>query len=315
VIRTRKAGFIAAAGLAACLLLPGHAAAQYRGRVVVGAGFYRPFYYRPYYYRPFFYPYVYSPFYFGFGAFYDGFYSAWYPYGPYPYYPYPGYYSGGWSSARIEVKPREAQVYLDGYYVGIVDQFDGVFQRLDIPPGEHELTVYLPGYHTMRERTFFRPGHGYHFKEALQPLPPGAPPEPKPQPEPRPAAPGGPEPYRGGDPNAPGPYRQPAAPPQGRPLPPPGRGGERGAEFGTLNLRVQPPDAVVVIDGERWDSPEGGSRLVVQLPAGPHRIEVRRDGFRTYTQTIQIRAGEQQTLNVSLPQSFILNPSSFLLNP
>ena len=61
----------------------------------------------------------------------------------------PGYYYGGaWASARLEVKPRDAQVFVDGYYVGVVDQFDGVFQRLDLPTGEHEVVVYLPGYRT-----------------------------------------------------------------------------------------------------------------------------------------------------------------------
>ena len=59
-------------------------------------------------------------------------------------------------------------------------------------------------------------------------------------------------------------------------------------------------DAVVIIDGERWDSPEGGSRLVVQLSGGSHRIEVRKQGFRTYTSTVQIRPGETQSLNISL---------------
>ena len=84
--------------------------------------------------------------------------------------------------------------------------------------------------------------------------------------------------------------------------PPPRAPQNRGGEFGTLNLRVQPEDAIVTIDGDRWDSPQGGSRLVVQLTPGTHRIEVRKDGFRTYTSTIQIRPGESQTLNVSLPQ-------------
>jgi len=82
-------------------------------------------------------------------------------------------------------------------------------------------------------------------------------------------------------------------------------GDDRRAEsagFGTLNLRVQPGDATVQIDGERWDSPEGGSRLVVQLAAGPHRIDVRKDGYRPYSTTIQIRPGEPQTINVSLPR-------------
>jgi len=201
------------------------------------------------------------------------------------------------------VKPRDAQVYLDGYYAGVVDQFDGVFQRLDIPPGEHELVVYMPGYHSIRERTLFRPGQSYHFKDVLQPLPPGAPPEPKPQPDPN-ARPGGPGGYgpRG---YAPGPYGPPPPPPPSGGAPrmePPPRGSQnRGGEFGTLNLRVQPEDASVTIDGERWDSPQGGSRLAVQLAPGSHRIEVRKDGFRTYSSTVQIRPGEQQNLNISLP--------------
>jgi hypothetical protein len=81
------------------------------------------------------------------------------------------------------------------------------------------------------------------------------------------------------------------------------RRGAESRDFGTLNIRVQPADAVVVIDGERWESPEGGSRLVVQLSAGPHRVEVRKDGFKPYSSTVQIHAGEPQSLNVSLPSA------------
>jgi hypothetical protein len=83
------------------------------------------------------------------------------------------------------------------------------------------------------------------------------------------------------------------------PVPP--RSPQNRGELGTLNLRVQPEDAIVTIDGERWDSPQGGSRLVVQLAPGVHRIEVRKDGFRTYTSTVQILPGQPQTINVSLP--------------
>lgn len=245
------------------------------------------------YYRPY-------PF---FGAFYSPFYSPfWYPY--YAAYPYPYYWGPGWPSARIEVKPRNAQVFLDGYYVGVVDSFDGIFQRLDVPAGEHELSVYLPGYRTYRQKTLFRPGEGYHFKAILEPLAAGTPEEPAPEPSSRPdpytrAA----DPYAGRDP-----YRQPPDPDEprdpGRTMPLPDRPrGEARVEaggFGTLNLRVQPVDAVVMIDGERWDSPEGGSRLSVQLSGGSHRVEVRKDGFKTYTSTVTIRAGEAQALNISL---------------
>jgi hypothetical protein len=322
-----KTRVLACAGMSAMLLWPASASAQHghpgpaHGHVVVSAGFYYPYYYHPYVY-PF-----YSPFYFGFGAFYNSVYG-WYPYYagyPAPYPPY--YYSGYWASARIEVKPRDAQVYLDGYYVGVVDQFDGVFQRLDIPPGQHELTVYMPGFHTITERTLFRSGQTYHFKETLQALPAGSTPEPKPQPDPNAVQQNAPPPPYGQQPlygQPPPPYGQPPPaygqpPPYGQepypqqPPPPPAQGGEprmepvpprspqnRG-ELGTLNLRVQPEDAIVTIDGERWDSPQGGSRLVVQLAPGAHRIEVRKDGFRTYTSTVQILPGQPQTINVSLP--------------
>src|SRR5438105_2161674 len=313
-----RAALLVCACITAVILWPVDAAAQRRGRppvrttrtaVVVGGGFYRPYYVSPYFYNPFWFG-------VGFGTFYDPFFAGWYPlYAQYPYAPYgyPGYYSrGAWASARLEIKPREAQVYLDGYFVGIVDQFDGVFQRLDIPAGEHELTVYQPGYRSYRERALFRPGQGYHFKAILEPLAAGAPPEPKPQPSAAPAGPNGPggrDPY-GRDPYARGPYREPPPPPEsGQTPPPPDRPGDRRGEsrrpdaggFGTVNIRVQPADAIITIDGERWDSPEGGSRLVVELAAGPHRIEARKDGFRPYSSTIQVRPGETQALNISLP--------------
>jgi hypothetical protein len=316
-VKSTRLMIVFCACLAAGALWPADAAAQRRGgsrpaprvrtSVVVSAGFYRPYYYRPYY-PSFFYGGFYSPYY---GPFYSGWdpFFAQYPY-PYPY-AYPRrYYSGNWASARLEVKPRDAQVYLDGYFVGIVDQFDGVFQRLDLPTGEHEITVYLKGYRPYRERTLFRPGESYHFKAILEPLPAGTADEPPPQAS-------GADPY--GDPRDPyarnpygrnpgdDPNRQPP-PPQpgdrGRTMPPDRPGDRRGPEsssFGTLNLRVQPGDATVIIDGERWDSPEGGTRLSVQLAAGPHRIEVRKDGFKPYMSTVQIRPGEAQALNISLP--------------
>jgi hypothetical protein len=39
---------------------------------------------------------------------------------------------------------------------------------------------------------------------------------------------------------------------------------------------------------------------VVQLPAGEHRIEIRKDGFGTYSSTVDVRRGDETTLNVSL---------------
>ena len=115
------------------------------------AGFYRPYYYG---YRPgvrigifagYGYPYSRYPYYYGYP------YSAYgYPYRyPYPYsygagYGYSGYdYSDG--AVKIQGAPRDAQVYVDGYYAGIVDDFDGPFQRLELEAGAHQIEIRGPG--------------------------------------------------------------------------------------------------------------------------------------------------------------------------
>src|SRR5437763_7977964 len=80
--------------------------------------------------------------------FYDPFWGPWdaFQY-PYPY-PYGGYYPRRYdpgAAMRLVVKPKNAEVYVDGYYAGIVDDFDGVFQRLPATPGQHEITLWLDG--------------------------------------------------------------------------------------------------------------------------------------------------------------------------
>jgi hypothetical protein len=67
-----------------------------------------------------------------------------------------------------------------------------------------------------------------------------------------------------------------------------------------LALRVQPMDAQVFIDQELWGSLEGFERLVIHLPAGRHRIEIRKEGFQTFATDVDIRAGETAPLNVKL---------------
>ena len=57
------------------------------------------------------------------------------------------------ASVRLDVKPKEAEVYVDGYYAGVVDDFDGTFQRLRVEPGEHEIELWLDGYRTCSRRS------------------------------------------------------------------------------------------------------------------------------------------------------------------
>ncbi len=84
----------------------------------------------------------------------------------------PGYSNDG--AVRIEVEPKESreeiQVYVDEGHAGVVDDFDGAFQRLYLPLGKHEVELRLDGFKTMRMAIFVSPGKTYHIRGRLEPL-------------------------------------------------------------------------------------------------------------------------------------------------
>lgn len=94
------------------------------------------------------------PFYYGpWGGYfyYDPFWWDYYHYGYYGGY-YGGYsrryrdYDYNYGSLRLKVKPRHAQVYVDGYFAGEVDDYDGIFQRLRLKEGGHRVELRADGY-------------------------------------------------------------------------------------------------------------------------------------------------------------------------
>jgi hypothetical protein len=253
----------------------------FRRRVVVVGGFYRPYY-----------PFYASPYWFG---------DPWY--GGYQYPPY-GYY--GWepeASVRVEVTPRDAEVYVDGYYAGTVDDFDGSFQRLRVEPGEHEIAIFREGFRTFRQKVYLARDNTFRIRQALAPLAPGDQPEAKPQPmNPPPGVQGGQAPTQTprGMPRRPAGRRGPPPDQQG-PEPRSGQPGSTSSSaYGTLTIKSQPADAEVSIDGENWRGPAGQDRLVIELAEGSHTVEIRKPGYRTYVTQVEIRRGEATPLNVSL---------------
>jgi hypothetical protein len=66
---------------------------------------------------------------------------------------------------------------------------------------------------------------------------------------------------------------------------------------------VQPADAEVLIDGEKWTGPAESQRLNIRLAAGRHRVEVRKAGYVTYTEDVLIRGEATMSLNVSMTRS------------
>lgn len=123
----------------------------------------------------------YDPFWSGYG--YGGY--GGYPYGAYGYggyggpgygYPYQNYlYNNGAGSSydaappsgssaspdslsvqpsaaghlRLQVEPATAQVYVDGFYMGTVDDFNGSAQDASLEAGPHRIEVRSPGYETL----------------------------------------------------------------------------------------------------------------------------------------------------------------------
>jgi hypothetical protein len=68
-----------------------------------------------------------------------------------------------------------------------------------------------------------------------------------------------------------------------------------------LSIKVQPGDAAVIVDGERWQS--SGDRLEIQVTAGEHRIEIQKDGYQPFSTTVRVGPGDSAPINVSLTKS------------
>lgn len=218
------------------------------------------------------------------GYFYDPYFGPypWWQRTAYPYWYYPVYDDR--ASLRIIATPKAAAVYVDGFYAGIVDDFDGTFQSLPLPPGGHDVVLYLEGYRTARWKLYLHPGGSMKLRKAMEPLAAGEPSE-------RPyVAPPVPQP-------PPGSFTPPTTPPARQPAPggpPPAAQG-----FGTVELQVQPVNAEVRIDGDLWVSSEDGY-YSAYVATGRHRVDVTMSGYQPFSTEIDVREGSTTPLNVIL---------------
>ena len=252
-------------------------------------GYGRPYAYRSYYYGGFgYYPYD-SFYYYGYPSYY---YSGSYGYGPsyarrtYGY----GYGYRDTGSLRVMVDPEKTRVYVDGYYAGIADDFDGIFQRLHLSPGRHDITLKLEGYRTHRFRVYVPVDHTVKLHYDM---------------------------VRGSGEDTEEVVGEPDV--VGRPA---GyarleeedrddlvrdrddRGSVRGdvrADAGTLRLDVRPGDASIYVDGAFRGAARDLDRL--RLSPGRHHIEMVRPGYRTTERDVEIRPGETSEVRADLERS------------
>ena len=69
---------------------------------------------------------------------------------------------------KLKVKPRTAKVYVDGYFVGTVDQFDGAFQKLTLNGGQHKVEIRAEGYETAEFDVLITPEKTVTFQGELK---------------------------------------------------------------------------------------------------------------------------------------------------
>jgi hypothetical protein len=276
------------------------AAQRRHPRAGTGSGFRRDgrnYYGSSYYYDPYRYSYFYGPSYYGSFGRYWGYspyyYSGYYGYSPY-YYGSRGYRSG---SLRVMVEPNETRVYVDGYYAGVADDFDGIFQRLNLAPGRHDISLRLEGYRTQNFKVYVPYDHTIKLHHTMAA---GSPTDVSEETVGRPEdvadarrdrdyeADDRDDRYRDADDEA-----------DDRDLDDLGRGNTRG-EFGSLRLTVRPTDASVYVDGAF----RGTGRLrTLRLTPGRHRIEIVRPGYRTIEREVEVERGREAELSVDLDRS------------
>jgi hypothetical protein len=123
---------------------------------------------RPYHFRP--------RLHIGFGLFVG--YPVVYPYAypVAPVYPYGGYGTSyvvpsarTFGGISFEITPWDAEVYVDGVYVGTVNMFDGTSQGLTLAAGVHRIELHASGYVPAVFEVDILPGQLIPYRGDLQP--------------------------------------------------------------------------------------------------------------------------------------------------
>ena len=97
-------------------------------------------------------------------GFYDPF---WGPYDGYGAYPIVANRS---SDVRVQVVPKQTEVFVDGFFAGTADDFGGMFKRLHTTPGGHAITLHLEGYKTVTQNIYVRPGSTFKIQDTMDKL-------------------------------------------------------------------------------------------------------------------------------------------------
>ena len=238
--------------------------------------------------------------YYGWGYGYGWPYYGW-PYGGYGAAPRPVYVHGGDgdekdlpASVETKIKPRKAQVIVDGEAVGKAGDYDGDWNILFLEPGRHVIEFSAPELMTFRTVLDARAGKHYRVQEQLKKgegLDPRSSSEPAP--ERRPEV----EPRSEAEPRA------AASAPEPRPTRSSSPTDESaGLRSGFLWLRVSPSDAAVYLDGKFLGNAGELARLHGGIPValGRHKIEVVMPGHEPVRRNVDVEGDEPVEIAIDL---------------
>jgi len=231
---------------------------------------------------------------------YYGYYPYWGWYWGYPYYnwnwwwyPSPGPVYIDMTAAadararapgtvELKVKPKKAEVYIDGESRGQARDFNGKWDVLYVPPGTRTVELRHDGYKTLRLVLEIEPGGYYTVSEHLE------------QGTGLDARSMDPPPVEETTDVAARPPDMEFALQDEQPQP------RSSLRRGLLRINASPPDAAVYLDGEFLASANELARLHGAIPVaeGTHVIEVVRPGFEAESQ--QIFVGTDQPVRVRL---------------
>lgn len=90
--------------------------------------------------------------------------------------PYVSVYRGGYYGHRtpqagaldLDISPEKAEIWIDGEYVGVADQYDGWPDYLWLPRGSYDLVAYKDGYRTLERRVAVRAGSVVEMDDDLE---------------------------------------------------------------------------------------------------------------------------------------------------
>jgi hypothetical protein len=205
-------------------------------------------------------------------------------------------YSG---ALDLNVRPGNAEVFVDGVYYGTAGAFDGFPRYLWLEPGEHRLVFHLPGYRTIAREFTVASGQVVRVRTRLE-KGETVPPEtlfekPTVRAEAR----------RQADRERRAMWSE-APPEQEAPgLESPTTGIDLRSDPPRLLLDVRPEDAAVYLDGRFLGTGRELARLHsgLLIDAGSHVLEIVRPGFESRSVEFDALSGEDERLVVELEES------------